>query len=310
MSAAGPYAALRPEMTLLVSRISGRGRAEEHGSAVARTLRGGGWDVEVIYTDAGDDPRWLAEHAGSRLVGALGGDGYLAAVGRGVALGNSGRILVPLPGGTGNDLCRALGVGTSALARAGALADLASLDLDGSVRFIDGMWVRGDEQEEERLAVGVVSLGIDATANILSNESSLRGSFSYIAAAIQAFFSQKHQLVWGSVDGRVYDFTGWISSVSNTGWIGGGINLVPSSELDDGLLEVFHVGPANRRKVLPLLARVLSRREMNSPLVNLLRGRVIRIESDAPLPAMADGDLVAHTPMTIRVAPGILPVLV
>ncbi len=305
---------LRPEMTLLVSRISGRGRAERYGLEVARILRGAGWSVEVIFTDAADDPQWMAEHAGSRLVGAIGGDGYLAATGRGVALGNTGRVLVPFPGGTGNDLCRALGVGLSLTGRAKELAALVEGDLDAAVRSIDGMWVRGgkengDQEKKEHLAFGVVSLGIDASANILSNQSSLRGSLSYIVGAVRAFFSQSHQRVLGFVDGKDYDFTGWIASVSNSGWIGGGINLVPDSNLDDGLLEVFNVGPTGRLRVVPLLIRVLAHLGPKSPLVNLVEGREVRLESDVALPAMADGDLVAYTPVTVRVAPGILPVL-
>ena len=168
----------RPAMRLLVSSMSAGGRALRVGPSVVAALRGGGWDVEVVVTTAGDDPASMVA-PGADAVGALGGDGFLAAVAQGCH--DHGAVLVPMPGGRGNDLCRALGIGTDPLARARSLARLgltsdeagalSSDSLTSRVRPLDGMWVR--TREGVRLALGVVSIGLDARANILANESSL-----------------------------------------------------------------------------------------------------------------------------------------
>ena len=133
----------RPAMRLLVSSMSAGGRALRVGPSVVAALRGGGWDVEVVVTTAGDDPASMVA-PGADAVGALGGDGFLAAVAQGCH--DHGAVLVPMPGGRGNDLCRALGVGADPLQRASGLAPLGSDRgaIGGSVRAIDGMWVRGD----------------------------------------------------------------------------------------------------------------------------------------------------------------------
>ena len=179
MGASGASGARR-SILLLVSSMSAGGRSVRLGPRIVRILRGGGWEVAVRLTTPGDDPVAIAGGvvAGS-IVAALGGDGYLSAVACGCH--ESDAIFAPLPGGRGNDLCRALGIGTDPLARARSLARLgltsdeagalSSDSLTSRVRPLDGMWVR--TREGVRLALGVVSIGLDARANILANESSL-----------------------------------------------------------------------------------------------------------------------------------------
>lgn len=296
-------------MTLLVSKLSGRGKARLQGQRVANLLREGGWIVDLYQMGIQDSPAGLVELTSDPYIGAVGGDGYLATVARAVAQ-HPGKTLVPFPAGSGNDLCRALGVGTSAIRWAKKLADLTDRQLSERTALMDGMVVRAGDREAEKLTWGIVSLGIDATANLIANESRhFRGSLSYTWGALQAFLQQQHVTTRGWVNGEEQDLTGWIASVSNTGWMGGGINLVPSSALDDGQLELFNVGPTSKPRAIPLLARVLAHRKPRSSLVRLCTGTEFRLECEDPTPVMADGDLVGHTPVTVRVAPRALSVL-
>ena len=183
---------VRRSILLLVSSMSAGGRSVRLGPRIVRILRGGGWEVAVRLTTPGDDPAALAAQVASdSIVAALGGDGYLGAVARGCH--DSGALFVPFPGGRGNDLCRALGIGTDPLARARDVASLGFVSgtagdeavagrarratdaLASRVRPLDGMWVRS--RDGVRLALGVVSVGLDARANILANESSLTSGF-------------------------------------------------------------------------------------------------------------------------------------
>lgn len=275
------------------------GRAAKRGREVARVLRANGWDVRVYFTDEHDDLHARARRVPQQLVGAVGGDGYLAAV----AAATLGKVLVPFLGGRGNDLCRALGLGTSATRRA---ANLPARDWERRIRQVDGMWVESGERTT--LAVGVVSLGIDAAANRVANQ--LRcGSTAYAWGAVLAFFRHRFPRITGVIDGQTFDFTGWVASVSNSGWLGGGINLVPTSRMDDGHLEVFTAARASRWRIFPLLARALTIGVPDSPLIQVRTAQEVRISADAPVSAMADGDQVAATPLTVRVAPGAITIL-
>ena len=305
-------------MLLLVSSMSAGGRSVRLGPRIGRILRGGGWEVAVRLTTPGDDPAAIAGGvAAGSIVAALGGDGYLSAVARGCH--ESDALFVPMPGGRGNDLCRALGVGTDPLARARRLASLGlSSDEAGSsssdslasrVRPLDGMWVRS--RDGVRLALGIVSIGLDARANILANESSLTsGPLAYGYGAFAALASHEPTEIVATVGGREPNMSGWIASVSNSGRFGGGITLVESSDMSDGVLEVCHVGPLSVARALPVLAKVVAGRAKNHPAIEVESARVVSFAAPAGMVAMADGDRIASIPFTVDVAPGVVSVLV
>ncbi len=309
---------VRRSIMLLVSSMSAGGRSVRLGPRIVRILRGGGWEVAARLTTPGDDPAAIAgEVAPASFVAALGGDGYLGAVARGCH--ESDAVFVPMPGGRGNDLCRALGIGTDPLVRARSLAPQGitsveagadSLDwLASRIRPLDGMWVRSCEGV--RLALGVVSIGLDARANILANESSLTsGPLAYGYGAFAALASHQPTDVVATVDGRERNMGGWIASVSNSGRFGGGITLVESSDMSDGVLEVCHVGPIPVSRALPVLARVVAGRAKAHPAIEVECARVVSFAAPAGMIAMADGDRIASIPFTVDVAPGVVSVLV
>ena len=299
----------RPTMRLLVSSMSAGGRALRVGPSLVAALRGGGWDVEVVVTTAGDDPASMVD-PGADAVGALGGDGFLAAVAQGCH--DRGAVLAPMPGGRGNDLCRALGVGADPLRRAWGLAPLGSDRgvIDGAVRAIDGMWVHGDGGSR-RLAMGIVSLGLDARANLLANRSALsNGPLAYAYGAFAALVTHRPAPIRARVDGEVRDLSGWIASVSNSGLFGGGIALVPGADMRDGVLEVCHVGPIPTRSALPVLARVVAGRAARDPRIRVSGARMVEFLEPRGMTAMADGDVVATVPFAVGAAPGAVRVLV
>ena len=267
----------RRSILLLVSSMSAGGRSVRLGPRIVRILRGGGWEVAVRLTTPGDDPAAIAgEVASGSFVAALGGDGYLGAVARGCH--ESDAIFVPMPGGRGNDLCRALRIGTDPLVRARSLAPLgfssneAGADssdwLASRIRPLDGMWVRS--RDGVRLALGIVSIGLDARANILANESSfISGPLAYGYGAFAALASHEPTEIVATVDGVERNMSGWIASASNSGRFGGGITLVESSDMSDGVLEVCHVGPLSLSRALPVLARVVAGRAKAHPAIEV-----------------------------------------
>lgn len=299
---------------LFVSSMSAGGRSVSVGPSVVRALRAGGWRVSVTLTTQSDDPSALAGQARADVIAGLGGDGFISAIARGCH--ESASLFAPIPGGRGNDLCRALGIGADPLARARSLAELGlstdetDLLIAQRTKPLDGMWVTEKGAEGRTLVLGVVSMGIDARANVLANESFLTsGPLAYGYGAFAALASFKPVPVKARIDGEDRDLTGWLASISNSGRIGGGIHLVPQSDLHDGLMEVCHVGTVPLRTVVSALVTVVAGRSRGHEEIAVETADTVEVLEPVGLVAMADGDRVAEVPFTTTRAPHVVDVL-
>lgn len=307
-------------MHLLVSSMSAHGHAATIGPSVVKTLRAAGWKVSVSVTTAEDTPHLVASASTAPFVAALGGDGYISQVAQGIK--GSDAIFVPLPGGRGNDLCRALGLSADPMVRAEHLASIlrdarqdthsdeaATERLAAHIRDVDALWVEEDDKPA-RLAMGIVSLGFDSTVNQIANESGLKsGPLVYGYAALVGFRRYRERVIHALVDGEQRNLSGWIAAVSNSGMFGGGIRFVPTSDVEDGRMELVHVGSATKPVILRALMNILRRRSAEHPLISVAQVDHIRFTEPVGVQAWADGDPIATVPFSVRTEKGAIRML-
>ncbi|MDO4258579.1 MAG: diacylglycerol kinase family protein [Actinomycetaceae bacterium] len=292
---------MAPSVDLFISSISDHGSAVKVAPTLESLIRDLGWQVRTHITTAADNPEDLARSSNADYVAGCGGDGFLRSLACGVV--HSGAIFLPIPGGRGNDLCRCLGIGIDPIARARALEGAKKTHLDMmAVTSADG---------QRRLALGIVSFGLDATANRLANDARWLtwGPLAYAWGGAVALVKMKPQPIPARIDNEAQDLGGWVTSISNSGWFGGGIQLAPTSDMTDGVLEVVHVPPIARHRALAALSHVLLRRKTH-PVVTYQSAQRVHIDGPAGLVAMADGDCVGQAPLTIEVLPRALHTLV
>ena len=324
----------QPKLKLFVSALSGKGRALRRAPKVAALLRSQGWNVDVRVTHRSDDPAALAAACTNHWVGVLGGDGYIARIA--TQVGARGGVVIPLPGGRGNDLCRCLGIGTDAVAHVRSLPPASQIYAEDTgehprVRGVDAMQVRAlngvnegqdvagqrpsssarDLEEKPAQVLGIVSFGLDALANQIANDTSFAsGTFAYAWGALRALQQFQPKTMEIEVDGVRRRIRGWLVSVSNSGWFGGGINIVPSSNPSDGRLELLTVDPVPKHHAIRVLARVLAMRKVDDPILHVEQVTSVKILDSAGLVAMGDGDQVGEGPLEISVSPRVFRVFV
>ena len=324
----------QPKLKLFVSSLSGKGRALRRAPKVAALLRSQGWNVDVRVTHRSDDPAALAAACTNHWVAVLGGDGYIARIA--TQVGARGGVVLPLPGGRGNDLCRCLGIGTDAVAHVRSLPTASQICAEGAgehprVRGVDAMQVRAlngvnegqdatgqrpaspakDLEENPAQVLGIVSFGLDALANQIANDTSFAsGTLAYAWGALRALQQFQPKTMEIEVDGVRRRIRGWLVSVSNSGWFGGGINIVPSSNPSDGRLELLTVDPVPKHHAIRVLARVLAMRKVDDPILHVEEVTSVKIWDSAGLVAMGDGDQVGEGPLEISVSPEVFRVFV
>jgi YegS/Rv2252/BmrU family lipid kinase len=283
---------------LIVNPSAGAGRAARLLPGVEAALRSHGLPFRVDRTESIEHARELARAAreAGELAAAMGGDGLAGAVAGEIQ--GTDTVMAILPGGRGNDLARKLGIDHDPVAAVDVLAA-------GKERRIDVAEAGG------RVYVGILSAGFDSVVNEIANSTRLPlGTLVYAYGALRALWSWKPARWEVTVDGAEHAFTGYAVAVANSGVFGGGMWLVPGAEIDDGLLDVALTADRPKGAYLRGLNKVFKGTHVDEPGFTLLRGREIAFRADRPFTPFADGDPIAELPITVRVLPGALRVIV
>jgi YegS/Rv2252/BmrU family lipid kinase len=295
------------EIALIVNPSAGGGRAARLLPAVHDRLRALGLEVATEATRDLVHARELAVAAArdGRTVVTLGGDGLVGCV-AGALREVPEAVLGVLPGGRGNDFARVAGIPLDAAEACAVLVDgaPASIDLGEAIPA-------HPPPNHPRTFVGVASLGFDSDANRFANAAPARlGSFVYVYGALRALAAWKPATFDVDVDGEGVSFTGWSVAAANSKAYGGGMLVAPGASLDDGALDVVYYEETSKAHLLlRTMPRVFKGQHVNDPAVHVLRGAEVRVSADRPFTVYADGDPVGELPMTIRVLPRALRVL-
>jgi len=206
--------------------------------------------------------------------------------------------------GTGWDFVRTYGIPRK-LERA---VDVA---LNGRTREIDLGHVRyrgWDGGDGEALFANVASAGMSGAVAKRANETTkaLGGKASYLWATFAVFSGWEATEIEVVVDGerrtgRMFDVV-----VANGRFFGGGLQICPEAEPDDGLFDVLTIGDVTKRDLVLTMPKMYRGTHLPHPKAELLRGPSVTVTSETPLPIELDGEQPGTTPATFEVAAGAL----
>jgi diacylglycerol kinase (ATP) len=293
------------KVTLVVNPSAGKGRAQEMLPHVAGRFRDAGLDLEILLSRDFGEARQMSSDAvasGVDVLAVMGGDGMMhlgvntcapehLTGGRPTALGL-------IPAGTGNDLCRGVGLDPAdPVAAAGVIAG-------GRTAPIDLMRVNA------RFVGAVLATGFDALVNGRANAWSWpKGSMRYPLATLmelRVFSPLRYRL---SIDGQVRELDAMFVAIGNTACYGGGMRICPDANPTDGMLDVTIIHPVSRLKLLRLLPLMYSGRFAKDRCVERMQAREITVEGPG-LVGYGDGELISAAPLRVSVVPRAVPLCV
>ena len=230
----------------------------------------------------------------------VGGDGSINEVVNGIAEADGVEVAV-IPRGTGWDLVRTFSIPRD-------LDGAVAVALRGEIREIDlgvvdfRTWA-GDEARS--YFANVASAGISGAIAKRANESSkaLGGRVSYYWSTLAVFFGWQTGEVRVSVDGEARVGKTIDVMACNGRYVAGGMMMCPEAEPDDGLFDVLLIGDVTKRDLLFVLPKTYRGKHLPHPRLELLRGRVVTIDADEPLPIELDGEQPGTTPARFQVVP-------
>jgi YegS/Rv2252/BmrU family lipid kinase len=224
------------------------------------------------------------------------GDGLLGAVGG--ALAGSETPLGLIPGGRGNDMARALGIPTEPEAAVDVV-------LSGESRLIDVGEANG------KRFLGIASVGFDSECNRLANETRfLRGNLVYVYSMFRTLIGWRSARFTIADGGERKRISGYFVAVANNSVYGGGMYIAPDAELDDGLFDVVSIGEGGKLRFLRGLGDVFKGAHLDREEVDVFRTSRLTIDASRPFPVYADGDHLTDLPVSLRVLPRCLSLLV
>lgn len=272
---------------------------------VARIFAKEGWQIDVEGTSRVGHAKDLARAGvadGVDMVAVYGGDGTTMQAVAGMA-GSTVPIAL-IPGGTGNLLAGNLRLprNPGAAAKAAARGRPKAIDL-GIVHRIDG---------ERHFAVAC-GAGFDAELMAATTgEAKRRWRFgAYVAQTLDRVSDLKvvHHRI--TVDGQVLESDAVMVLVANCGEIIPPlVKLRDGILLDDGLLDVAVANARTLMEGVDLFWRMLTGQLDAEHRLRFLRGEEVTIETAEPRPVELDGEPDGTTPLTARVLPHAIQVMV
>ncbi len=307
---------------LIANPAAGRGRCRGSIAETRRLLSGASIACDFYETEGPGDARRVARREAERyaVVVALGGDGTFHEVAGGLAearlaapvpAGGSFAQLAILPGGTGNDLVKAVGLpgdiaGSFERLRAGRTREL---DL-GRIRWRN----QDDPAPRERIFANNVGLGFEGQVGYAAREIRLpiRGTFLYflgLLKVLRRLVNPPLRVRFGG--GETIEGAKLLLSVGNGHSSGGGFILNPEADPFDGALDFCVVDARRRLEILRLLPRVMKGTHLELPGVQSRRNTLAEIDGGLPFHGHVDGELLGDriTWVHVEILPALLPVI-
>lgn len=264
--------------------------------------------LETTIEDPGTGQARLALEEGVDVVCPLGGDGTIRAVA--VALAGSRTPMGLLPRGTGNLLARNLEIPVGA-----GVVPALRVAYGGRNKAIDVGWLELDPREEPatddsgqaedpvegppvRRHPFLVMAGMGFDAAIMGNTSEQMkarvGWTAYFVTGFRSIFIKRFRVHW-TIDGqRQEPALARTIIFGNCGTLTGGIQLMPSARLDDGLIDGVIVAPRTLVGWGSVAVRVLGRSERDGTELIRTSGATYTAEVESPHPVQVDGDVIGE----------------
>jgi len=270
----------------IVNPVAGGGKKLPWLSAISSFGANQGLKFETVLTKAPKHATELARKAAEKyeVVVAVGGDGTVNEVGSGLI--NTRAVLGIVPAGSGNDFSKELGYSKN------IRKDLQLL-ISGQVAFADVGLL--NEKDYFFNAFGVGFDG-EVAAHARAFLKYGRGFVGYLLSVLSTLSSYHFHRVRITIDSHEpIDKEIFFVAVANGSTYGGGFNVAPGAEINDGFFNICIVDKTGKLYALRQIPKFMKGKHVNLPIVHILTGKNVNIAADDLLQAQLDGELPARS---------------
>lgn len=288
------------QVLFIVNPRAGAGTTATFGSRIAGELDPRAFGTEIVYTRYPGHGTELATAAVSRgvdIVAAVGGDGSVNEVARGL-LGSSSTLAI-VPKGSGNGLARILGISRHTSAALRVIGD-------GSCTRIDAGQANG------HLFLSNAGVGFDALVARLFAQGTRRGFWAYSRQVLRELRHYRPRTYTLQTGDTSLEIPAFLVTVANGRQFGYNFKIAAGARPDDGILDACIMKPFRPAALPAVSLTALTRGLAGSRYAIHMPCRDLRIGAEQPLEWMqVDGDPVPVPQGTVHmsVLPGAIQVL-
>lgn len=277
-------------MLFIINPISGHGRKQR---IISRLEKAG---YKVVCTEYAGHAEKLAREAAEQVVVAVGGDGTVNEVARGLV--GTGKTLGIIPCGSGDGLARHLGISHN-------FSKALKTVISGKASPLDAGRING------RLFFSVCGVGFDAVVSERFAKCGKRGLSTYIREGLKTWRIYAPERYVIEMNGQTLEHEAMFITVGNSNQWGNGAKITPLADSSDGILDITVVDGFKAIELPWLAGRLMTGSAHKSMRVHTYRSQHLVITRQNEGPAHADGDwFEAGKTLDIEVIPHALNVLV
>ncbi|MBY0098951.1 diacylglycerol/lipid kinase family protein [Mesobacillus maritimus] len=294
------------QMYFIINLQAKNGRCRKVWEQIEQQLTQYGTPYKACYTEYSGHAVELTkaiaqeEYEEEKTIVVVGGDGTLHEVVNG-AIGHSKLTIGFIPGGSGNDFSRGFGIPQDPLAALKLILDESPKNVVDIGRISAGT--------TSHYFINNMGVGFDAAISDDANHSKLKaklnvlslGSLAYAFIVIKKLFTYQSTDMWIKIDEQEKQFKQvWFVTLANQVYYGGGMKIAPNASATDGLLDVIIVHNLSRWKLLSVFISVFWGGHTEFKEVCMLKGKKVSIQTQKPVIAHADGEIIGNTPMEVE----------
>jgi diacylglycerol kinase (ATP) len=272
-----------PRIRFIINPVSGTRSKVDVAARIKLNLDHTKHDHDIVYTDYAGHATELAAAAaadGYSVVVAVGGDGTVNEVARGLLHTNT--ALGILPKGSGNGLARHLQL---------------PLRLDNAIKVLNtGHISQIDSGTINDVPFFTTSgIGFDAYISSVFAGNKKRGLKTYVELVLREVRAYKHMPVKVAVNGQELDTDCFVMAFANAAQYGNNAYIAPLADIRDGLLDVCLVRQLDFIKAINLSYCMLTRQLAHVQSAEYFKTTGVRIQTEQPMMFHADGEYKGKT---------------
>ena len=287
---------------VIVNPVSGGGEAVRLAIRISERIAAMGQESRLFETSGdGDAARQTraAVEAGCEAVVCIGGDGTICeAAGE---LCHRDATFYVVPGGTGNDFARGIGLPEDD-------EGLVNVLTGGKSRLIDA-GMAGDG-----FFINVAGFGfdVDVVRYTEKYKRRLNGMLPYMLGILQSLiYLSRTEAEIVTDSGETFNVTVALLSACNGTRFAGGINLAPLADYSDGLMDICILKKISRLRFLYLLPKYMKGKHLKYKNEFLyFKAKSVKVKTLTHSLMECDGEIKGETPAEFRVLSGAIDFMI